>query len=166
MFESLATEVDELSIPLCGEAITEVLAIQDRLAAKISDAVSDFDRFGLWDLDSATSMTAWLRQHGAMTKREAGRVSGRAKKLRELPVTAAAWQAGELSGGQVEAMVAVIKPEMLALFAEHEAELVPSLVGLSVTDTSRAMGHWAAHAAALADGPEPAESKRGLHLSQ
>ncbi|MBA2751117.1 MAG: hypothetical protein H0U41_02620, partial [Actinobacteria bacterium] len=48
MFESLATEVEELSIPLCGEAIIEVLAIQDRLAAKISDAVSDFDRAGLW----------------------------------------------------------------------------------------------------------------------
>ncbi len=85
MFESLATEIEELSIPLCGEALIEVLAIQDRLAAKISDAVGDFDRAGLWDLDSATSMTAWLRQHGAMTKREAGRVSGRAKKLRELP---------------------------------------------------------------------------------
>jgi hypothetical protein len=111
-------------------------------------------------------MTAWLRQYGAMTKREAGRVTGRAKKLRELPVTAAAWQRGELSGGQVEAMMAVLKPEMLGLFAEHEAELVPSLVGLSVADTSRAMGHWAAHAAALGEGPEPAESKRGLHLSQ
>jgi len=71
MFESLATEVDDLSIPPCSEAITEVLAIRDRLDAKISDAVSDFDRAGLWDLDSATSMTAWLRQHGAMTKREA-----------------------------------------------------------------------------------------------
>jgi hypothetical protein len=166
VFESLATEVDELSIPLCGEAIIEVLAIQDRLQAKVSDVVADFDRAGLWDLDSATSLTAWLRRHGAMTKREAGRVSGRVKKLRELPVTAAAWQAGELSGGQVEAMVAILKPEMLALFAEHEAELVPSLVGLSVTDTSRAMSHWAAHAAALTDEPEAPESKRGLHLSQ
>jgi hypothetical protein len=132
VFETLATGIHELSIPLCDEAITEVLALRDRLAAKISDAVSDFDRAGLWDLDSATSMTAWLRQYGAMTKREAGR----AKKLRELPVTSAAWQAGELSGGQVEAIVAVIKPEMVALFAQHEAELVPSLVGLSVADTA------------------------------
>ena len=166
MFETLTEDLRQLAIPVCGEAITGLLALRDCLEAKLSDAVSDFDRAGLWDLDSATSMTAWLRQHGAMTKREAGRVSGRAKKLRELPVTAAAWQRGELSGGQVEAMVAVIKPEMVALFAEHEAELVPSLVGLSVADTSRAMGHWAAHAAALGDGPEPAESKRGLHLSQ
>ncbi len=70
-------------------------------------------------------------------------------------MTSAAWQAGELSEGQVEAMVAVIKPEMVALFAQHQAELVPSLVGLSVADTSRAMGHWAAHAAALGDGPSP-----------
>ena len=114
MFESLATEIHELLIPPCSDAITEVLALRDRLDAKISDAIGDFDRAGLWDLDSATSMTAWLRQHGAMTKREAGRVSGRAKTLRELPVTAAAWQSGELSGGQVDAMVAVIKPETVS----------------------------------------------------
>jgi hypothetical protein len=37
-------------------------------------------------------------------------------------------------------MVAVVKPEMVALFADQEADLVPSLVGLSVTDTSRALG--------------------------
>ena len=64
MFESLATEVDELSIPPCTDAIIEVLAIRDCLDAKISEAVGDFDRYGLWDLDSATSMTAWLRQYG------------------------------------------------------------------------------------------------------
>ncbi len=164
VFESLCTEIDQLVVPLCGEAITEVLALRDRLDAKITDAVGAFDAAGLWDLDSATSMTAWLRQHGVMTKREAARVTGRAKKLRSLPVTAAAWQAGELSGGQVDAMVAVLKPEVLELFAEQEPELVPSLVGLSVVDTSRAMGHWAAHAAALSNEAE--ESKRGLHLSR
>ncbi len=54
----------------------------------------------------------------------------------------------------------------MELFAEHEAELVPSLVGLSVSDTSRAMGHWAAHAGALADEGEEKESTRRLHLSQ
>ena len=105
MFEGLATEIDQLSIPVSGEAVTEALALPDRLDAKISDAVADFVRFGQWDLESATSLTAWLRQHGAMTGREAARVSGRAKKLRELPVTAAAWAAAELSGGQVEAMM-------------------------------------------------------------
>jgi hypothetical protein len=166
VFEVLADEVDRLVIPPCGEAITAALALRDRLDAKITDVVSAFDAAGLWDLDSATSMTAWLRQRGGMTKREAARVTGRAKKLRGLPVTARAWEAGELSGGQVDAMVAVLKPEMLELFAQHEESLVLSLVGLSVSDTSRAMGHWAAHAAALADEPEPAESKRGLHLSQ
>jgi hypothetical protein len=166
VFESLCTEIDQLSIPPCSEAITEALALRDRLDAKITDAVGAFDAAELWDLDSATSMTAWLRQRGAMTKREAARMTGRAKKLQSLPVTVAAWQAGELSGGQVDAMVAVVKPEMVALFAEQEPELVPSLVGLSVNDTSRAMGHWAAHAAALADEPEPVHSRRGLHLSQ
>ena len=51
MFEGLATEIERLPIPPCGEAITEALALQDRLQAKITAAVSDFDRAGLWDLD-------------------------------------------------------------------------------------------------------------------
>ncbi len=100
VFEALVGEIDNLDIPPCAEAITEVLALRDRLDAKLTCAVGTFDAAGLWDLDAATSMTAWLRQHGAMTKREAARVTGRAKKLRGLPVSAAAWQAGELSGGQ------------------------------------------------------------------
>jgi hypothetical protein len=166
VFEALQQEVERLDIPVCGEAITEVLAVRDRLDAKLSDVVGTFDAADLWDLDAATSMTAWLRHHAGLTKREAAHVATRAKRLRGMPVTARAWGTGEITVGQVDAMVANVKPEHLELFAEHEAELVPSLVGLSVTDTARAMAHWAAHAAALDDSPEPPEPKRSLHLSK
>ncbi|MDQ3570571.1 MAG: 13E12 repeat family protein [Actinomycetota bacterium] len=114
------------------------MALRDRLDAKISQAVSGFDAAGVWDLDAATSTAAWLRQHACMTKREAARVASRAKRLRSLPVTAAVWQAGSLSAGQVDAIVANLKAEHAELFARHEAELVSSLAGLSVTATARA----------------------------
>ncbi len=156
--------VDGLELGVHGPSLVQVQAAADRLLAKLSLAYGAFDHAELWDLDAATSMTAWLRHHASLTKREAARVASRAKRLRSLPVTASAWQAGELSAGQVDAVVANVKPEHLERFAEHEAELVPTLVGLSVTVTARAMAHWAAHAAALADEPEP-EAERGLHLS-
>jgi Domain of unknown function (DUF222) len=166
MFEALAEAIDRLSVPPCGQAITEALALRNRLDSKISEAVGAFDAAGLWDLDAATSMTAWLRHHASLTKREAAHLSTRAKRLRSLPVTAAAWQSGEITGGQVDAVVANLRPEHLELFSEHEAELIPTLVGLSVTVTARAMAHWAAHAAALDDEAESPEPERSLHLSK
>ena len=47
-----------------------------------------------------------------------------------------------------------------AMFADHAADLVPSLTGLSVRDTAIAMGHWANHADALVDGPAPVDHAR------
>jgi hypothetical protein len=49
------------------------------------------------------------------------------------------------------------------LFATHEPELVPALAGLSTLDTARAMALWRAHA--TADGSEPSDAERALHLS-
>jgi hypothetical protein len=41
--------------------------LRSRLDAKISLAVSDFDAAGLYELDMATSMTAWLRYEARMS---------------------------------------------------------------------------------------------------
>ena len=93
--------VDELEVPADGRALTEVLGLLDRLAAKVTAAVGEFDRAGLWDLDGATSMVAWLRDAGLARPRAAVLVRN-AKRLRTLPVLAGAWEAGELSGGSAD----------------------------------------------------------------
>ena len=109
MFEALARDIEELEIPARGAAIAEAVALRDRLSAKVAAAVGAFDEPRLWDLDAATSMTAWLRDKAAMTNREAARTTSAAKRLRSLPVTAAAWRSGELSSGQVEAVLGVLE---------------------------------------------------------
>jgi hypothetical protein len=52
------------------------------------------------------------------------------------------------------------------LFADHESKVVPALVGLSVSDTAAAMGHWARYAESLLDEPPPEEPERALFLSR
>jgi hypothetical protein len=84
--------------------------------------------------------------------------------LGSLPVTAAAWRSGELSGGQVEAVVAATAGPLVEVFAGHETEVVPALVGLSTGDTVRALAEW--RALATADGIEPVEPERAVHLSR
>ena len=91
-------------------------------------------------------MTAWLRDRGGLTRREAAHDALRAKRLRQLPVTRQAWFDGSVSAGQVEVVLANIGRHR-DRFAAHESSIVPSLVDLSVEDTVQAMQRWRALAA-------------------
>lgn len=87
----MAEAIKELDIPVDGFAIVDVLGLRDRLDARTAEALGDFDAAKLWDIDAATSLTAWLRAHGGLTLRSAGRLSLLARRLRQLPVTSAAY---------------------------------------------------------------------------
>jgi len=165
MFGQLREAVDDLSVPVDGRALTQLLAVVDRLMAKVASAVGEFDRAGLWEVDGATSMRAWLRDAG-MTSADGGRLVSTAQRVNKLPVVAAAWEAGELSGGQVQAIVHNVPERLVNRFAEHQAEIVRTLTELSVQDTGVAMKHWAAHADALEDHAEPPARESAFHLSQ
>src|SRR5205814_1081516 len=62
-------------------------------------------------------------------------------------------------------LLANVNDAAVALFAEHEAEVVPAIMELSAGDTAVAMATWAARAAALRDETESPEPKRSAHLS-
>jgi Domain of unknown function (DUF222)/HNH endonuclease len=163
MFEQLGEAIEGLDIPLDDDALAAVLALRDRLDARISSAVAAHDVAGLWELDGATSMTAWLVDRAAMPRPRAAATTSRARKLAHLPVTTGAWQDGVLSTGQVEAIASNLDAETLALFAEHEAALVPTLVDLPVRDVATAIRASSDCATAHRD-PKP-ESPHHLHLS-
>src|SRR5205085_10757603 len=76
------------------------------------------------------------------------------------------WVDGDLSGGQVQAIVANIDDHTAALFAEHEASLLPALRDLTVGDTASAMQTWRARADAVVDRPARLANERSLHLSE
>jgi hypothetical protein len=97
------------------------------LTAKATMAGAAFDAAALWDLEGDTSMTAWLRTRAGMTSRQAARTVTTSRRLAAAPVTAAAWSDGTLSTGQVEAITANVDDATAALFAEHEADLIPVL---------------------------------------
>lgn len=165
MFERLAQEIRNLSVPADPAALAELLAVRDIFEAVAVTAVGEFDAADLWDIDAATSMTAWLRDLGGLTRGDAARTSVKAKRLRQLPVTQAAWLDGSLSGGQVDAVLANVGRHR-ELFAEHESTIIPTLVGLSADDTVRAMARWRALADAENEPTESPEPERSLHASE
>jgi Domain of unknown function (DUF222) len=166
---TLVAAVDEMDIPVDRHALVTCFGLLDRFSAKLTAAVGDFDAAGAWRDDGATSMTAWLRESVGLSSREASRWARTARRLRELPVTAAAYEAGVLSGGQVQAIVSNLNDEITPLFADAERELVGKLAGMSVRDVTTVMQEWAAaakdHLQPDPDG-EPPLPERSLHLSE
>src|ERR671911_2317735 len=163
-FEELGTAIETLDIPVDGDALTAVMALRNRLEARISDTIAAYDAAGLWELDGATSMTGWLADRGGIARARAAASAARARKLARLELTPRAWRAGVLSGGQVEAIAANLDAPTLELFADHEAAVVPSLENLAPRDVTIAMVAWREAASPHPD-PRP-ERPQALHLSR
>lgn len=170
VLEALAGAIEGVVIHPDEAELIGALALRDQLDAKISAAVGEFDAGELWDVDGSVSMAAWLRIHGGRTQREATRLSVTARKLRSLPGVRAAWQAGTLPGGHVDAIVGIVTNRTLELLAEREGAVLQAIAGLGVEQAVAHLRHWQAHAEAwldsASDQPEPEpEPKRRLYLS-
>ena len=164
MLQELAVAIEEVEIGADGDSIEEAIALRDRLDARIAQSVGEYEATGWWAVDASASMVAWLRGHARMTRRSAQRLRTRASRLRSLPVCAAAYADGTLSGGQIEAIFAHLDGELIEIFAAQEADLVPYLARLNVAGVSRAMSVWLTRA--RPEPKEPAEPERSLRLSQ
>jgi hypothetical protein len=163
---ALRTAVNSLDVPVDGDILVELLAMRDALEARVTAAVSEFDRSGMWELEGCSNMTAWLKGHARMTANEAYRLVHTARRLMTLPATAKAWSSGELSGGQVATVLATLRREHRELYATQEEELVPKLAALDIDQTRRALGYWTANAEALIDPDFRAEPERSFRASR
>src|SRR5215210_2949547 len=144
VFERAREAIQELDVPVDGAALAELVQLLDVLTAKVVEAVGEFDAARVWEMDGATSMTAWLRAHACRAGSEAKRLVDTACALRRLPVAAAAFRDGAFSFGQVQAVVANVSPRTVERFAADEEWLVPLLAPLTVTHTATAMQRWKA----------------------
>lgn len=138
----------------------------DLLAARLAVAVGEYEAAGGHHDDGAVSMNGWLRHLCGRDHRTAAKLTVCSRKLRRLPVLRDAAVAGELSGGQLDAVLVNVPERHVDRFAEHEVGLVPILVDLPVDQTRHVMEHWQRRADALDVGPRPTEHANELHLSR
>lgn len=143
MYEELAGAIADTQIPVDRRAVVEAIRLSDRLGAKISTAVGELD-VRLAHLPDEPSLSAWLRRQARLGYADAERLVFTAQRLRAWPLTRRAWLDGVLSAGQVGAVVANVPPPATGRYATDEREVVPVLIGLSVTDTAAAIRRWAA----------------------
>ena len=167
MISDLADAIDTLDVPVDGDALASVLALRDRLEAKIVTAVCAFDDTDEWDTaEGCASLGAWLRIRGRMTAGDATRLARTARRLRHLPTLREAWLDGSVSGGHVATVVANLNDRTVALFRDQEDDLVPILGQVEVGAAANAMKAWAAQAREiLDDDPGEPDPDRTAHLS-
>jgi hypothetical protein len=146
MFGGLAQLVRELDVPADGDALRELCRIRHVFDAKVAVGLCAFDRAGGWELEGATSLTGWMKTHAGQLSMDASREARIAKRLVDLPALTEAWTSGLLSTGQVEAVVLNVPEKYKDLFGEHEATVIPRIVGLSVGDTIHVMRTWKSRA--------------------
>ena len=145
-----------LVVPADDESIVEARAVRDALDAKIAEAEAAYCREGRFEVDGFGSMAAFLRHRCSMADGESRRVAKRAARLARWPEYLTAWQAGEISGAQVDATVAVVPDAHVERFAATAAENASIVGPLDVGDTRQALRAWAerAHAAAVREAAE------------
>lgn len=164
--KTLEEAVGDLSLGVDADELVRAQRCVDRLSASLALAYGEFDSAELWDLDGATSMTAWLAERCGMGGADAGSALRRARLLGRLPVTAAAAVDGTLSAGQLRAIVANVSKRVVELFAAQEAELIPVLAPLCAKDVATAMREWTELAeASLEDEPDEDEPASTVQLS-
>jgi hypothetical protein len=107
-----------------------------------------------------------LRDLGGVARPQAVKLRLTGKRFVELPVLADAARSGVLSGGQVHAVVGTVTDATVDLFAEQEADLVPTLARLDVAETVVVVNRWQTQAETIVGADEPrSEPARSLHHS-
>jgi hypothetical protein len=148
VFEALDAALDELAAadPSVLADSATVVALHRRVArleAIAARASARWDANGEWSADGARSGAAWIasRLHGP--KRDAQRCLRRGRAMRELPVAAEAWLAGEVSGAHVSVLAASRGTERLAKAMERdEPELVEVARSHSFRQFQQRLAYW------------------------
>jgi Domain of unknown function (DUF222) len=118
--------------------------LRERLNAVLTAAVGRLDTQCGFVLDGALTTAAWLRHRVHLDSAEASRTVRIARRLPDCPVTENAWQAGDLTGGQVAAIVDTIGTDetLATAYAEREPEVLALIAARNVRHATFLLHRW------------------------
>jgi hypothetical protein len=151
----LIEAVDAIDPIADGDLIVGLALLADRIEAKLTGSLVRFVGEGRHERDGWRSPGSWLRAHTPLTDRRAVALATTAKRLQSWPTVTAAFDDGSVNAAQVETIVRGVAKDHVELFADHDADITPLLVGLSVRDTRAAVREWDTLADAVCS-PDPA----------
>ena len=151
-------------VPADAQVLKSLRMQIDQLSALTVEAEIRFEQQQLWRDEGAGSLRAWLADACSLSRRDATRIARRADRLESWPEVLEGWKSGELSGAQVDVVVASVPARFVNEFAAQAPEVVRVLAPLDVAQTEVAMRQWV-RCAEAADGPEDfSERPSGVYL--
>ncbi|MCZ7530392.1 MAG: HNH endonuclease [Acidimicrobiia bacterium] len=174
-------EKDSPEVGPLGREYLDLLEESWRLDARLATTLAKLDSSGEWRLDGSATCQAWLRQHGRMTASAASSRVKTARRLRNLPRTAEAFAAGELSSDHVrviahgtdvaESLDGIDRldvEEVARLVAEGEKVFIDAARSLDPTRLRRVVTHWrhAVEPQVVITDKTGRVCRRKLHMSQ
>jgi Domain of unknown function (DUF222)/HNH endonuclease len=148
------------------EDFEEVQRTMDRLEAVRMRLLSELDRRRPFERDGFLSTTAWLASRFRMAFSTAKESVQRARSLRDMPGTAEAFEAGDVSPSSVRVLVSARDAHVLE-YRRGEQALVEIARDHPIGDLRRAISHWSQaldHTDPEARG-EALRARRRLHVS-
>ncbi|HEX2577633.1 MAG TPA: DUF222 domain-containing protein [Aquihabitans sp.] len=138
----LEVDGDQLDDASLHELVVVEARLGSRFAAARARRLSTWDARCVWANDRSRSPAARLARDAGCSPATAGRDVRRARRLRTMPLTRAAFEAGELSVDHVDILCGANRPPLEALFARDEALLVSYAKELGYDDLQRVVRHW------------------------
>ncbi|HEX6311149.1 MAG TPA: DUF222 domain-containing protein, partial [Acidimicrobiia bacterium] len=167
--ELAALDPDEMGPEAAADELLEDLRQRDRLDARIQRLLARVDRSGVWADDGSVSTRAWLRRHARMAAGEASDRVRTARRLDDIPATAAAFAAGDISYRHVAVVARAVETSPACAGTVEEAE--PILADFALDHDPAALGrvveHWRhrVDADAFERGEQERFDRRRLQIS-
>ena len=162
-----ALDVESLPVAAAAPLVEALVTVQRRVDSEVLRAVGRFDASGAWQLDGASSAAAWLRAGVRLTPSDARASVRAARRLRELPVLAAAFAEGEISRGHVAVVTDAMArtPARRATIAAAEPTFAQAARTLDPAQLARVVRRWACTVDPLGAIEQEAAAHEQRHLS-
>src|SRR5690348_1027190 len=100
----LAVDVDDLPVAACGPEAVELMRLAAGLQAAAAARLARFDAHRGHQAECAATTASWLRRQLPLDEVESRSRVAAARLLRDLPATAAAYAAGEITDRHVRVL--------------------------------------------------------------
>lgn len=162
-----ALDVDTLTDAELDEVTITVQRERHRLAAVSAKLTARWDDRQVWASDRSRSAAARLGRDASMSLRAARREVNRARQLDDMPVVAAAVEAGRLSPEHVDLLAGADSPARHDAFVNDEAMLVEQCEQLRFAQAVQVVDYWKQRvdAAGCNDDANQQRERAGFHAS-
>ena len=133
----------------CPDELADAAVMAHQAQTMIEAQTARIDRAfgssGRWRADSYRSAKAWLADRTGADPRSCGRSLRAGRATTELPIAAAAWQAGEITTDHLRRLAAARNPRTTAQLTADEHQLVDYAKVLGYADFDRLVTYWTQH---------------------